>query len=83
MLLVEKIAMALVVSRQKQLNIPILVDIWARLPKPIKVNSLKDAMSVLEALKHEDEDLNGADINGVYWLDEAIESGEIYLKEIS
>jgi hypothetical protein len=81
-MLIEEIASALVVSRQKQLGIPILVNIWPKLPKEIKVNALKDALEVLSLVKRlcEDDVENGVDT--LLHLKDEIADGEQYLKEL-
>lgn len=81
-MLIEDIASALVVSRQKQLGIPILVNIWPKLPKEIKVNALKDALEVLNMVKKVCDHDVAEGINIAFHIGDEIADGELYLKDI-
>lgn len=79
MLVIEKLARALVESRSKQLGLPLIVDVWPRLPPIVRVNAIKDAMAVLRVMAVADMNLDeGLDA----WLQRAVSEGEEHLKEL-
>lgn len=80
MLVIEKLARAIVESRSRQQGLPIVVDVWPRLPREIRINAMKDAMAAMKVMA--DVDLTDPDDGDIDWLVRAVSEGEEHLKEL-